>query len=115
MLWTIAVILFVLWILGFLAFHVASPLIHLLLVVAVVAVAVEPDDPRSSRPGTRVTGNRALALLVFPAPRVSDQHGHDQGHPRLRPHLHRYAQQKHFSISNVNAQRPLAMAINCTP
>ena len=38
MLWTIAVILFVLWILGFLAFHVASPLIHLLLVVAVIVI-----------------------------------------------------------------------------
>jgi hypothetical protein len=38
MLWSIAVILFVLWILGFLAFHVASPLIHLLLVVAVIVI-----------------------------------------------------------------------------
>jgi hypothetical protein len=38
MLWTIAVILFVLWILGFLAFHIASPLIHLLLVVAVIVI-----------------------------------------------------------------------------
>jgi hypothetical protein len=38
MLLTIAVILFVLWILGFGVFHVASGLIHLLLVVAVIAV-----------------------------------------------------------------------------
>jgi hypothetical protein len=38
MLWTIAVVLFVLWILGFGVFHVASGLIHLLLVVAVIAV-----------------------------------------------------------------------------
>lgn len=38
MLWTIAAILVVLWLLGFFAFHVASGLIHLLLVVAVVVV-----------------------------------------------------------------------------
>ena len=44
MLWTIAVILFVLWILGFLAFHVASPLIHLLLVIAVVVILVRVID-----------------------------------------------------------------------
>ncbi|HVI97600.1 MAG TPA: lmo0937 family membrane protein [Sphingomonas sp.] len=38
MLWTIAVILLVLWLLGFFAFHVAGGLIHLLLVIAVVVV-----------------------------------------------------------------------------
>lgn len=38
MLWTIVVILLILWALGFLAFHVAGGLIHLLLVVAVVVV-----------------------------------------------------------------------------
>jgi Family of unknown function (DUF5670) len=37
MLWTIAVILLVLWLLGFFAFHVGS-LIHLLLVLAVIVV-----------------------------------------------------------------------------
>ena len=37
MLWTIAVILFVLWLVGFFAFHVGG-LIHLLLVLAVIAV-----------------------------------------------------------------------------
>ncbi|MEO8723272.1 MAG: lmo0937 family membrane protein [Sphingobium sp.] len=41
MLWTIAVILVVLWALGFLAFHVAGGLIHLLLVIAVVVVLVQ--------------------------------------------------------------------------
>ncbi|EHJ59376.1 lmo0937 family membrane protein [Novosphingobium pentaromativorans] len=41
MLWTIAVILFVLWLLGFLAFHVASGLIHLLLVLAVIVVVYQ--------------------------------------------------------------------------
>ena len=35
MLWTIIVILLILWLLGF-SFHVAGSLIHLLLVVAVV-------------------------------------------------------------------------------
>jgi hypothetical protein len=38
MIWTIAVILFVLWLLGFGVFHVAGSLIHLLLVVAVVVI-----------------------------------------------------------------------------
>lgn len=38
MLYTVAVVLVVLWALGFLAFHVGGGLIHLLLVIAVVAV-----------------------------------------------------------------------------
>jgi len=38
MLWVIAAILVVLWLLGFFAFHIAGGLIHLLLVVAVVVV-----------------------------------------------------------------------------
>ena len=38
MLWTIVVILFILWILGFGVFHVAGGLIHLLLVVAVIVI-----------------------------------------------------------------------------
>lgn len=38
MLWTIAVILFVLWLLGFLVFHIAGGLIHLLLIVAVIVI-----------------------------------------------------------------------------
>ena len=49
MLWTIAVILVVLWALGFLVFHVAGGLIHLLLVVAaiVIVVVVVLDDSSS--------------------------------------------------------------------
>ncbi len=39
MLWTIFVILLVLWLLGF-SFHVAGGLIHLLLVVAVVILLI---------------------------------------------------------------------------
>jgi hypothetical protein len=38
MLWTIAVILVILWALGFLAFHIGGGLIHLLLVIAVIVV-----------------------------------------------------------------------------
>ncbi len=37
LLWTIIVVLFVLWLLGFL-FHVAGGLIHILLVVALILV-----------------------------------------------------------------------------
>jgi len=40
MLYTIAVILIVLWLLGFFAFHVGSGLIHLLLVIAIIVVLV---------------------------------------------------------------------------
>lgn len=40
MLWTILVILLVLWALGFLVFHVAGGLIHLLLVIAVIVLVV---------------------------------------------------------------------------
>jgi Family of unknown function (DUF5670) len=36
MLWTIFVVLLVLWLLGFFAFHVTSGLIHVILVVAVI-------------------------------------------------------------------------------
>lgn len=38
MLWTIAVILVVLWAIGFLALHVGGGLIHLLLVIAAIVV-----------------------------------------------------------------------------
>lgn len=38
MLWTIALILVILWVLGGFVFHVAGGLIHLLLVIAVIVV-----------------------------------------------------------------------------
>jgi Family of unknown function (DUF5670) len=38
MVWTVFVVLFVLWLLGYFAFHIASGLIHLLLLGAVVAL-----------------------------------------------------------------------------
>jgi hypothetical protein len=49
MLWTIAVILVVLWLLGFFAFHIGGGLIHALLVIAVIVVIVN-----------LVTGRRAV-------------------------------------------------------
>jgi hypothetical protein len=38
MLWTLAVVLLILWALGFLAFHVGGGLIHLLLVIALIVI-----------------------------------------------------------------------------
>lgn len=38
MLLTIAVILFILWLLGFLAFHIAGGFIHILIVAAIIIV-----------------------------------------------------------------------------
>jgi hypothetical protein len=38
MLYTIAVILLVLWLLGFFAFHVGSGLIHIILVIAIIMI-----------------------------------------------------------------------------
>jgi hypothetical protein len=49
MLYTIAGILLVLWLLGFLAFHIGGGLIHLLLVLAVIVIIYQV-----------VTGRRAL-------------------------------------------------------
>jgi Family of unknown function (DUF5670) len=39
MLWTILVVLLVLWLLGF-SFHIAGSLIHILLVIAVVVLVI---------------------------------------------------------------------------
>lgn len=41
MLFTIAVVLLVLWVMGFVAFHVTTGFIHLLLLAAVVAVVFQ--------------------------------------------------------------------------
>lgn len=38
MLWTLAIILIILWALGFFAFHVAGGLIHILLVIAIIVI-----------------------------------------------------------------------------
>lgn len=49
MLYTIAVILFVLWLLGFFVVQIGGGLIHVLLVIAVIVVVVQ-----------LITGRRAL-------------------------------------------------------
>lgn len=49
MLYTLAIILVVLWLLGFVAFHVGGGLIHLLLVIALVVIVFQ-----------LITGRRAL-------------------------------------------------------
>jgi hypothetical protein len=49
MLYTIAVVLLVLWLLGFFVVHIGGGLIHLLLVIAVIAIVYQ-----------LVTGRRAL-------------------------------------------------------
>jgi hypothetical protein len=41
MLFTIAVVLLVLWLMGFVAFHVTTGFIHLLLLAAVIAVVFQ--------------------------------------------------------------------------
>jgi hypothetical protein len=40
MLWTVAVVLLILWLLGFFALHVGGGLIHLLLVIAIIVVLI---------------------------------------------------------------------------
>lgn len=47
MLEILAAVLVVLWLLGFLAFHVSSGLIHILLVLAVISIAVHLFRGRS--------------------------------------------------------------------
>lgn len=40
MLWTIAVILIILWLLGFVTFHVMGSFIHILLVIAIIVILI---------------------------------------------------------------------------
>jgi hypothetical protein len=48
MLWTIFVVLLVLWLLGFFAFHITSGLIHILLVVALIVLVINLISGRRS-------------------------------------------------------------------
>ena len=48
MLWTIAVILLILWLLGWFAFHIGGGLIHILLVVAIIVIVVNLLQGRRS-------------------------------------------------------------------
>ncbi|MEA3048662.1 MAG: hypothetical protein QOG84_498 [Sphingomonadales bacterium] len=50
MLLTIAAILVILWLLGFLAFHVAGGLIHIILVIAVILFIVHLVTGRRGAP-----------------------------------------------------------------
>lgn len=38
MFWTIAIVLLILWALGFFAFHITTPFIHALIVIALIVV-----------------------------------------------------------------------------
>lgn len=40
MLWTIAAILIILWLLGFVTFHVSGSFIHILLVIAIIVILI---------------------------------------------------------------------------
>ena len=48
MLWTIAVILLVLWLLGFIGFPVIGAYIHILLVVAIIVILIQLIGGRRS-------------------------------------------------------------------
>lgn len=48
MLWTIAIILFIAWILGFGVFHVTNALIHILIILAIIVVIVRLLSGRSA-------------------------------------------------------------------
>lgn len=47
--WTIIVVLVVLWLLGFLAFHIGGGLIHILIVIALVLLVVNLLTGRGAR------------------------------------------------------------------
>jgi hypothetical protein len=48
LLWALAVVFIVLWMVGFLAFHVTTGLIHVLLLLAVVTVVLRLVSGRAS-------------------------------------------------------------------
>ena len=48
MLLTIAIIILILWALGFLVIHIASPLLHLLLVIGIIVLIVNFVRGRSA-------------------------------------------------------------------
>ena len=48
-LWTIAVILIVLWLLGWLAFHIAGGLIHILVIIAIIVIVYNLITSRGRR------------------------------------------------------------------
>jgi hypothetical protein len=48
-LWAIIVVLVVLWLLGFLAFHIGGGLIHILIVIALILLVVNLATGRGAR------------------------------------------------------------------
>jgi hypothetical protein len=48
-LWAIIVVLFVLWLLGWLAFHIGGALIHILIVIALVLLVINLLTGRGAR------------------------------------------------------------------
>jgi hypothetical protein len=48
-LWAIIVVLFVLWLLGWLAFHIGGGLIHILIVIALILLVVNLASGRGAR------------------------------------------------------------------
>jgi hypothetical protein len=48
-LWAIIVVLFVLWLLGWLAFHIGGGLIHILIVIALILLIVNLVSGRGAR------------------------------------------------------------------
>ena len=46
-LWIIVVVLVVLWLLGWLVLHIASPLIHLLIAIAAIVLVLNEASPPS--------------------------------------------------------------------
>jgi hypothetical protein len=49
LLWTIIVILVVIWLIGFLMVHIASPLIHIIIVIAVILLIINLLSGRGAR------------------------------------------------------------------
>jgi Family of unknown function (DUF5670) len=47
MLWTIAIILLILWLLGMVSFHALGAYVHILLVLAIIAVLIRIVQGRS--------------------------------------------------------------------
>jgi hypothetical protein len=69
MLWTIAVILLILWLLGFFAFHVGS-IIHVLLVIAIIVILYRIITGRrpvvcGRMPRGNTTGGRPITRPPF--------------------------------------------------
>ena len=77
MLWTIAVILFILWILGFFVIHVGGGLIHILLVIAVIVIIYRLVTGRPARrlEGVHLAAATPLLGVMLPSAIRSELEG----------------------------------------